>query len=57
MKMLIISRPNENENEEVPWDEGAIKRFKLEDHELSMLNKGKLLWRGEVAFEIEVLGE
>ncbi len=46
----------EGANEEVvsiPWDSGAVLRYKMDASDISELESGKVLWRGSTAFSLE----
>jgi hypothetical protein len=54
MKDTILVR--EAPKEPLPdsdWNEETIKRFKLEDWEVTELEEGNVVWRGETAFCLE----
>lgn len=51
-KKLVIERPHEDAEEHI-YDEGSKRRFHLDEADIDMLEAGRVLWRGDVAFTLE----
>lgn len=56
MKLLTVERPYEPVTV-IPWDEGAVRRYKLDTDEIDLMERGEILWRGETAFSLEEVEE
>jgi hypothetical protein len=51
-KVLIREAANQ-ELEEFPWDEGAKRRFHLDEGDCEDLEAGKVVWRGTTGFHLD----
>lgn len=49
---LVREAPNER-TLRIPWDDGAIRRYKFDSVDIEVLNGGEVLWRGDTAFSLE----
>ena len=53
MKTLIIETPG-RKRIELPWDEATRAQIKLDRFEISDLERGDIVWKGETAYQLEV---
>lgn len=52
MLRLIVERPNES-LEYASWDKWTQRRFLLDSDEIELVNKGEIVWRGDMALHLE----